>query len=1364
MSNIMDIARSAIGAYRTALGVTGENIANVNTDGYRRRDVQMEQMGGAQTSPLSLATGGQGVKVADIRRAFDVLLSDRLRLSSGDVQSATAHLEASKALEALMLPGTGGIDSALEEFFSALGKLASSPADTALRRVVMEAGGTLAAAFADIGAGMARLQAQVVQDAGMTADLLNGDLKALADLQYRFAGNSGTVGALNPLADERDRLLGAIAQKVGISVAYDRFGRAQVSLGTQGGGPLLVGFEGDVASVSVTGDDLLALTVTRAGTAQESRLYTSGQLAGLSAAFAATRDAMLELDALAGKMAAEANAVHRVGVDLTGQSGTDLFSLDGWRVQPGITNQGSMTVRITPTGPATGPVTLVRDAAAGGWRAEDAAGTVIGTGDRLLVLPGLTVALDGTAAEGDRLTLSPVTGHAVDMRFVPTEPGQIAAAQAMLTAPMAGNRGSATVQMGPTLVPPPALPLLSDVLAGATSAATAATLLSSGVVGYVPAGTGTLSLASLGLQAGAEFSLPPSAVAGLGTLSLTLDGVAHSIGLTPRPSGWGLAEVAAALNDGTFATATGQTLAGVGIAATARDGVLSLARATGGFDAASLDGTAAVLSPAAPAGGTIQIFTREGRQIAGTRMAAADVAALMTQANGFLPGATYRPDWLNGAAGTAYRGLALDAVQGTGLQAVTLLSDPPALWSGAVQAPANPPRSIAIETGSALPTAITLPEGGTARRLAALAMAAVPGLSADADTAVEIAAPSDGRLTFLLEGDNAAPLIVSADVAGGRMDALLMAVNGLTGATGIAAELSPDGGRLLLRHDGGADIRLTGLTHSAGAPVTLRPADAAGAPLGAAVTLGAGQDGARFSGTVTLRQTEGFSAVQGGQRIDSAADALHGGLVTRTTSGAGAVQALTFRLDAPLDATGTDPASASVAAGGARYQVTLGGRSVALSSVQAGAQDGAGIAAGLAALLRDGLPQAALTGAALAQLPAEGASTVVQVDGQDYVLRMQGGTVAVTGPEAGRLSAAFGPDNRLRLAVNGGVTDAATIALPAGLNGAAAFGLSPAQGARATLLGQVPTALPATLSVMVGGTRHDIAVSGGPSVTLPAGFPGTASLQDGAILLDIPAAAGPLRVLAGTGSGAAGFATLGAALTVTGATLTARASDGAALDLRGATAALAAQRLHLTGLPPEDLIVVMTGSGTLRMAGSVTAGVPAAAPPDVTLRVTDAAAGTVELFDTRSGHSIGTRSLDASGGATLGGLAVSLTGRAVTGDRFTLTANTDGGADGRAIDALLSLRFLDKATGKGGFAQVLAGFQSDIGTRTAAAARRVTATEAILDTTRRADAAQGAVDLDTEAARLLEMQQAYQANAQVMTVAKDLFDTLLRSL
>jgi flagellar hook-associated protein 1 FlgK len=38
------------------------------------------------------------------------------------------------------------------------------------------------------------------------------------------------------------------------------------------------------------------------------------------------------------------------------------------------------------------------------------------------------------------------------------------------------------------------------------------------------------------------------------------------------------------------------------------------------------------------------------------------------------------------------------------------------------------------------------------------------------------------------------------------------------------------------------------------------------------------------------------------------------------------------------------------------------------------------------------------------------------------------------------------------------------------------------------------------------------------------------------------------------------------------------------------------------------------------------------------------------------------------------------------------------------------------------------------------------------------------VDLDAEAARLMEQQQAYQALARVLTTARELLDTLLRSM
>lgn len=1367
MSNIMDIAKSAIGVYRTALGVTGENIANVNTEGYRRRDVTTEQIGGARTTVTTLATGGQGVQIDQIRRAFDELLAQRLRTASADLSSAEVHHDAALAVEIVLLPRTGGIDAALEDFFAAVGSLAASPADTSLRRVAIEAGNTLASSFQGVAAGLIRLREDTFNAASAAAAQASRDLADLHELQLRFTSNTGSVGAQNPLHDERDRLLASLAKNIGISVSLDPTGRATVTLGVDGGGPVLLG-PGGPATLSVSGTTDLTLGITREGITRETRLLGSGAIGGYATALGAIGTALQEVDALARKMAGEMNAVHSAGLDLTGAPGGDMFSLDGWATARAAGNQGFARPVVTPTGPATtGPITIIRDNTLGVWRAEDALGNVLGSADRLLVLPGVTIEMDGTPAAGDRFTFTPTTGLAINMRFLPNVPERLAAAVATLVAPAPGNTGSGSAVMAATTVAPPSVPEISTLLAGANTAAGAVTLLSSGVVGFIPAGTTAASFASLGAQSTADFALSDAAVDGTSSLTVTLDGTPHTFNLTtlagggPRPAGWTVAQLAAALTAGQFETATGQTFASLGLAAAGTDGALTLSRNTGNITSASLDAQSATVTPGAAQGGTLQIFTREGRQIAGTPMSAADIALLFTQANGFLPGAEYVADYLEAPGGVGYRGLTLNSDQASGLQTASFAPHPPVTWSGTTEAAASPARNILLEQPGASPIPLTLPPGSSAQRLAEMMNDIYPGLEARASTSAQMSVAGDGRVSFMIEGSNGTPLSVTGDVAGGRLDALLLSVNALTGSTGISAQLSPDGTRLLLTHPGGADLRITNLSHGGAGTVTLTPATDQGLALGPGVTLGAGANAARLSGQVTLSQSQGFTVTIDGNRIDSTADALQGGLVTSTSTAAGAGRTLTFSFDPAID--GSTAAATGALAGPTNYGITLGGRSVTLNTATAAATSAADVAAGLATLLRADMPTAGLTGAALATLPANGTSTVVRLDGQDYVLRMQGGAVQVTGPEAGRLSATFDASNRLQLTVNGGSTDAGFISVP-NTSSAAAFGLAAAQLPQSRLTGlPAPGPFPVPMQVEVGGTLYTVTVNGGPTVTLPPGFPGTASVDGtGAITLSLPATSASARVL--PGAQAAGFASLGAAISVNGDSLTALSANGSALDMPVTTSSLAGQRISLTNLPPEDLIVVMTGTGNLRLAGSITAGPPPATLPSVELRVLDATSRRVGLFDIATGHSIGTRVLDATGGTVIDGLSISLTGNPSTGDSFRLTPNTNGRNDGRALDAILGLRFADVTTGKGGFASILSNLQSEVGTRAAAAGQRVSAREAVHDTIRRADAEQGAVDLDAEAARLLELQQNYNAAAQIMRVAQELFDTLLSSL
>lgn len=72
MGSLFDIAKSGINSYRQALAVTGQNIANVNTDGYSRRDVGLEEVGGIQGGVTDVSDqSGLGVRVEEIRRSFN---------------------------------------------------------------------------------------------------------------------------------------------------------------------------------------------------------------------------------------------------------------------------------------------------------------------------------------------------------------------------------------------------------------------------------------------------------------------------------------------------------------------------------------------------------------------------------------------------------------------------------------------------------------------------------------------------------------------------------------------------------------------------------------------------------------------------------------------------------------------------------------------------------------------------------------------------------------------------------------------------------------------------------------------------------------------------------------------------------------------------------------------------------------------------------------------------------------------------------------------------------------------------------------------------------------------------------------------
>ena len=205
---------------------------------------------------------------------------------------------------------------------------------------------------------------------------------------------------------------------------------------------------------------------------------------------------------------------------------------------------------------------------------------------------------------------------------------------------------------------------------------------------------------------------------------------------------------------------------------------------------------------------------------------------------------------------------------------------------------------------------------------------------------------------------------------------------------------------------------------------------------------------------------------------------------------------------------------------------------------------------------------------------------------------------------------------------------------------------------------------------------------------------------------------------------------------------------------------------RLSNMPGEDLIIVVGSDGARRVSLQHDM-LPEALPKvqrEIDIRVTDAAAGTVEMFDVATEKtSLASRTLDEELRASALEFDIAFTGVLQDDDAFLIGDNSDGIGDNRNINGLLQLQTKDIfGPGSGGFQKVFSTTVAKLGAIVQSGGIAAQAAEALRDVSLAAESAYTGVKLDTEAANLIEQQQAYQASARVLATARELFDTLIQ--
>ncbi len=200
------------------------------------------------------------------------------------------------------------------------------------------------------------------------------------------------------------------------------------------------------------------------------------------------------------------------------------------------------------------------------------------------------------------------------------------------------------------------------------------------------------------------------------------------------------------------------------------------------------------------------------------------------------------------------------------------------------------------------------------------------------------------------------------------------------------------------------------------------------------------------------------------------------------------------------------------------------------------------------------------------------------------------------------------------------------------------------------------------------------------------------------------------------------------------------------------------------GLAMASPVAARSGAGnagTLALAGLATRTQPA--PPSVTLSFTGP--GSYTRSDTGATVYAYTPSqpIEYSTAAPLTGWSLTLKGVPQTGDSYTVQPNAYPTLDAGNAQAMMDLRDLALFDG-GPLTDGYASLMASIGTRVQSAKTTMTVSTNIATQIETDRTSVSGVNLDEEAAKLLQFQQAYQAAGKMLQISQSIFDTLMQNL
>ncbi|MDO9437975.1 flagellar hook-associated protein FlgK [Hydrogenophaga sp.] len=447
----LNIGARALTANLAALQVVGNNIANVNTPGYSRQNVQLQSSGYQQ---MGNGFFGKGVEIGTVERSHNAFLTSEAQ-KAGSVAAADALRYARlQQLESAFPTGSAGLGAALNDMLNAWTDVSSAPGNLTARVVVVAKGEELASRLRNTAGQIDSLQKTTLAQAEGAVSTINALAQDLAKINNKLAeiGGGGTHTP-NDLLDQRDKILTDLNKYVQTtSIQADN---GSVSVFVAGSQPLVLGARANALAVGRDSTDTsrLALSFVQGGvkTPLQQESLGGGELAGLMRFMNNDLvDVQNQLGRMALATAFTVNSQHQLGIDLQGNPGGNFFVPPAAaKGLPVLGNNGTAEVSAS----VADPTALV--ASDYELRFETGGMSVVrlsdGTSTPVTALPaqvdGLTFNLDNGAGQpGDRILIRPYEAAARNLQVAIGSPDKLAAASPVMVTPGTGNSGGLSVE------------------------------------------------------------------------------------------------------------------------------------------------------------------------------------------------------------------------------------------------------------------------------------------------------------------------------------------------------------------------------------------------------------------------------------------------------------------------------------------------------------------------------------------------------------------------------------------------------------------------------------------------------------------------------------------------------------------------------------------------------------------------------------------------------------------------------------------------------------------------------------------------------------------------------------------------------